>query len=504
MIPYLAAAASALMMWAAFPPLDWGLLAFVAPAPLLWALRQAERGAIAVAIGFSWGVMFFGLLLYWIFILGAVAWIPLTFWLAMTSAAYGLLVWAFRLWPPGRWWLVVVGGWTLWEFVRSRWPYGGFPWGSLGYAAGGGGGFIGSVQWIGPSGWTVLSVAVAAGIVLVVEDRQFWRYVVDPAVVVLMLVLAGSIFAPSADGPPIRVAIIQGDSPCPRVHCQNEKQRIYESHLELTRALPAGGFDLVVWPENSTGSPFEPDGNPEVRTAIDAEAERLGAHLLISGTRSSGPDHFLNVNMVFTPGGLKLTEYRKRHPVPFGEFVPLRGVLSFIPQLEQVPRDMVRGDEAVVFPLRNGVVGSVISFEGAFSDLVRSEARAGAQILVVATNESSFGRGPASDQLIAMARVNAAAIGQDLVHAAITGKSAIITANGEIVSSTELFTPDILIGELHYRTAGQTLFTRLGDWVLYLALFASLLALSVPGEGRPERQMPPRRREAMSRRPNQA
>ena len=66
MLPYLAAFASALLMWAAFPPLDIGPLAFVAPIPLFWALRRVERGFEAVTIGFLWGTVFFGLLLFWI------------------------------------------------------------------------------------------------------------------------------------------------------------------------------------------------------------------------------------------------------------------------------------------------------------------------------------------------------------------------------------------------------------------------------------------------------
>ena len=238
MIPYAAAIAGALLMWLAFPPFDVGLLAFVAPAPFLWGLRRAESAGSALAVGFIYGAVFFGLLLRWIAVLGMVAWIPLTLWLAAMAAAYGLLVWTFRLWPPTRWWLIVVGGWALWELVRSYFPWGGFPWGSVGYAAAGNPGLIGTVQWVGPAGWSVLTVAVAAGLVLVFEDAANWRLIVDPAVVVLLLVMAGVLFPPHTDGETITVAIVQGGSPCPQTHCQNENQRIFERHLELTRQNP--------------------------------------------------------------------------------------------------------------------------------------------------------------------------------------------------------------------------------------------------------------------------
>lgn len=486
MAPYLAAVAAAILMWAAFPPVGWGLLAFVAPAPFLWSLRRVERAWAAIGLGFLFGALFFGVLLNYVRLVGFVAWTPLVLWLAVTAAAYALFAWAFRHWPANRWFLLVVGGWGLWELVRTRIPFGGFPWGTVGYAAGGNPGAIGSVQWIGPSGWTILAVAVSAGLVLLFEDGGNWRLIVDSAVAVVLVALAGSLFPADPDGPIMRVAVVQGNSPCPGSSCQNEKQRIYESHLELTRSIPIGSVDLVVWPENSTGGAFEPEGNPAVRAAITAEAERLEAYFLVSGTRSVSAEEFLNVNVVYDPAGNKIDEYAKRHPVPFGEYVPLRNLLDFIPQLDEVPRDMRRGDRAVVFDLPAGVLGSVISFEGAFPRRIRSEVDLGAQALVVATNESTWGTTEASDQFIGLTRVNAAAFGQDVVHAAITGKSVIISADGSLGPTTGLLTTEILEGEIRFRTGGRTLYARFGDWLLFLAIAAAAAAVAMPGEGRPE------------------
>ncbi|MBT8212250.1 MAG: apolipoprotein N-acyltransferase [Acidimicrobiia bacterium] len=479
-IPYASAAASGLLLVLAFPPFDLGLLAFLAPVPLLWGLRRAERPGAAMAAGFVFGAVFFGILLRWIFVLGAVAWVPLTLYLAATAAAYGFLVWFVRLWPAWRWWLVVVGGWALWEFLRARFPFGGFPWGGLGYAAAGSPGALGATQWIGPTGWTVMAVAVAAGIVLIIEDQHHWRHAVDSIAVVLLLFLAGALLAPSADGDELRVAIVQGNSPCPMTRCQNENKRIYESHLALTERLVEGTVDLVVWAENSTGSPYEPEGNPDVAAAISSEAQRLGSYVMISGTRSAGPGEFLNVNMLWSPSGLKVGEYLKQHPVPFGEYVPFRSALDFIPQLERVPRDMVRGDETIVFSMIDGDLGSVISFEGAFIRHLRASAREGAQLLLVATNESSYGEGPASDQFVDMTRVGAAAMGMDLIHAAITGKSTIIGADGSIGDATGLYTTEVLFGKASFRDAGPTLYARFGDWLATIAIVVALVLVTSP------------------------
>jgi apolipoprotein N-acyltransferase len=487
MTPYLVAAAGGLLMWAAFPPLDWGLLAFIAPAPLMWAARRVGSAWGALAVGFIHGMVFFGLLLYWISVIGVVAWLPLTTVLAALASGYALLIWSFRHWPAGRWWLIAVAGWGLWEFVRARFPLDGFPWGSLGYGAAANPGFIGATQWIGPGGWGLLAAAVAAGLVLVIEGQEHWSLLVDPLVVAFMLMLGGGLFPPVADGPPLRVAIVQGGSPCPGTRCPDENRLIYESHIALTQGIRAGTVDLVVWPENSMGTPYEPEENPDVRAALETEARRLDAYLLVSGTRVFDADQFLNINTFFGRNGSELDVYLKRHPVPFGEYVPLRSLFDFVPQLERVPRDMIRGDEPVVFTTDVGLIGSVISFEGAFVRYIRSEAQAGAQVQVVATNESSYGRGPASDQLIAMARVNAAAVGQDLVHAAITGKSAFITASGDIVSSTELLEIGVLEGEVRMRVAAPTVYTRFGEWLLLVALAGAAAAIVGPGGHREDK-----------------
>jgi apolipoprotein N-acyltransferase len=267
------------------------------------------------------------------------------------------------------------------------------------------------------------------------------------------------------------------------VHCQNENRRIYEDHLRLTETIPDNGADLVVWAESATGTPFEPEGNDAVRGAIIAEAARIDAYFLVSGTRTIDAESFVNVNVLYSPEGVKLGEYHKAHPVPFGETVPLRGLLGFIPQLDQVPRDMIPGTEPTVFPIGEDFLGSVISFEGAFARNIQSIAAAGGQMMVVTTNESSYGETAASDQLIDMTRVNAAAIGQDLVHAAITGRSTFITADGSVGEKTGLHEEAVLFGNASMRSAGPTLFTRIPYWAFILALAGALLALLWPGQG---------------------
>ena len=480
MLQFAAVILSAALMWAAFPPLNLGFVIFVAPVPLLWALRRVRGIREASWLGFTFGVAFFGGMLWWIFILGAVAWVPLTVVMALYALLYGLLLFLVRMWSPWRWWAMAVGGWAAWEFLRARFPLNGFPWGSAGYPVGTIPWMRGSAQWIGPTGWAVLVVAFAAALVLMTEEPRDRRPLEATLAVILALTVLGAIFGPDAGGREVNVAIVQGNSPCPRVHCDNEKQRVYNAHLALTRSITPGSADLVLWPEDSFGGDFNPTTNPEVRSQMAGEAVRIGAYLLAGGTRGVDVEHFENLNILFAPDGTVAGEYLKQHPVPFGEYIPMRGLMEdLISQLDAVPRDMVRGTGPVVFDLFDGEVslGTVISFEGAFIRTMRAHARAGADLMLVATNEASYGRGPASDQLIGMVRMNAAALGLDVAHGAVTGRSAFITAGGSIGETTGLFTETVHRGAVNVQGSGRTLYTLTGDWLQLLAILGAVSVL---------------------------
>ena len=166
---------SALLMWASFPPLSLGFLVFVAPIPFLWAMRRGTTPREAGWLGFLFGALFFGSLLSWIFILGWVAWIPLSILMGLWATAYALIMYIVRTWSPWRWWTVTIGGWALWEFLRARFPLGGFPWGSVGYPINTLSWPRGAAQWVGASGWGVIVIGFSARAVLMSRDGAHRR-----------------------------------------------------------------------------------------------------------------------------------------------------------------------------------------------------------------------------------------------------------------------------------------------------------------------------------------
>jgi apolipoprotein N-acyltransferase len=265
---------------------------------------------------------------------------------------------------------------------------------------------------------------------------------------------------------------VQGHPPCPAFPCTSTRQEITANHLALTADLDPGP-DLVVWGESSAGFATDPGTNPAVAEGIAAETTRLDAHLLMGSDRPLGTLNFANSNMLFSPAGQLLGEYLKQHPVPFGEYVPLRGLIGDIPPFTRQPRDMVPGTGPVILDVDGIALGTVISYEGAFGRYAREHAALGAELLVVSTNQGSFGRSAAADQFIAMTSMRSAELGLDVVHAAVSGRSTIITDGGVPGPRTALYEDAVIEGTVTLRDAPPTPYARFGDWLVSILLLAA-------------------------------
>ena len=369
--------------------------------------------------------------------------------------------------------LSATGIWAALELFRYSIPFNGFEWGAYGYGLADQLWARDLAGWIGVSGLTTSVVFVAGSLVLALERRE--RALLWAPGAVLALAIAGLLVG--NEPPPgqieTRVAIVQGSTPCPFTHCPpNERLRTFEQHLALTRTIEPGSVDLVVWAEGSTGSTnADPVQNPSIGLAIADEARRIGSWFIVGSDRPISDTHWINANVVFDNNGTYRGEYRKQHPVPFGEYIPFRPLFEWIPALDQVPRDQIPGDGPVVWDTTFGLrMGSVISFEGAFARYPRQHARLDADFIVVASNEASYDLTPASDQFIGMTRMRAAELTLPVIHAAVTGKSTIIDATGDFDITTALGTQEILYGCLV--PGERSLYSWTGELVAYLAVLA--------------------------------
>tara|TARA_B100000614_G_scaffold92120_1_gene83285 strand:- start:250 stop:1251 length:1002 start_codon:yes stop_codon:yes gene_type:complete len=314
-------------------------------------------------------------------------------------------------------------------------------------------------------------------VLFVLENKKKYTYLKDSLVFFILIFAPLSIFLLNESfnlldknnkSEQISVAIVQGNSPCPgaKNKCNNERARIYESHINLTKSINLKQ-DLIIWPESSTGFNNDPLIHDRVLTDIQVEAQRLNSYFLIGGDRPIREAYFENYGLFINNQGKIVDQYLKQHPVPFGEYIPFRRFLDWIPSLSLVPRDMIRGEQEKIFQIGSHNLSSVISFEGSFQRYIRSSVQAGAEVIVILTNQASYGESGMSDQFILMSRANAISNDRPIIHSAITGKSAFIDNNGKVLSQTNLFTSEILIENINPINS-QTPFSLFGNYFNYL------------------------------------
>lgn len=490
-MPLLLAAIAGLALYTAFPPLGWGWVAVPAITLLQVAALRTRRPAMAWGTGLVFTVAFVAPLMRWLAVVEPEAWVGFVLAHAPFFAVYTRLVHAARDWPRWQRLAMVAGGWVGALFLLRWLPVLGIEWVDPGYTVVGWEAARSAAAIWGASGWGVLLALAATGLSVGIVTRD--RAVAIGGLAMLAIGFSvGLVVDERPTGGPYAVAIVQGHPPCELLPCTASREAITANHLRLTESLDPGP-ELVVWPESSTGFSTDPGQSPAVAEAIVREAGRLDAYFLVGADRPAGAVNFANANMLFDTEGRLVGEYLKQHGVPFGEFVPLRGLIGGIPPFTRVPRDMIPGRGPVILDAGDVELGTVISFEGAFGRYAREHAALGAEVLVVNTNNSSYGRGAASDQFIAMTSMRSAELGLDVVHAAVSGKSTIITDGGVPGPRTDNFEEAIVKGTVTLRDAPPTVYARFGDWLVALVLVVAgaivvrhLVVVSAPSAPEPD------------------
>lgn len=473
-IALLSSVASGLLLLAAAEPLGWGPLAWVALAPLLVAVLRERQWRWAFAYGLVAAGVFFIAHLYWIIVsAGVLGWVSLALVLSVYVGVATLGAGIMRRWPLAP--VLVAGAWTGMELVRDRWPLGGFSWGSVGTTQGAvpGVGWLAGV--VGVYGLSFLCAFVAAVIAdRIVSGRWAWGSVACVGVVlgvfIAVDVLAYGLRPPEGDT--VRVGVVQGNLPRPPT--PDQRDRILENHIALTRQLgESADVDLIVWAEDAVGRGVSAGADE----AVSEMAREVGVPLLV-GRSEEFPERRAFANEVYRvdAAGRWGEGYTKRHPVPFGEYVPFGFLRGLIGALDQVPYDMERGEDVRIFEAGGAAVGTPICFESVFPRDTRAFAQQGAELQIVLTNNASFGETFASDQHLAHARMRALELRQWVVQAALSGKSGVVAPDGSLSNETALFEQALFVAEVEARPAAS-LYARTGDLFGALWAFAALGAL---------------------------
>jgi apolipoprotein N-acyltransferase len=457
---------SGLCIWLAFPDHNLWPLAPLGVALLALAAR-GQRARTGALLGLLSGLAYFGLTLHWSGVyVGNLPWITLSVLQALYIALLGLALpaaWRTRAAP-----VVIAGLWVAQEALRDRTPYGGFPWARLAFSQTS----APSVHLaaLGGAPLVTFATALAGGLLAAaIADARRPRRSALAGVGAVAVVACGLLVPLPTGGHTIQVAGVQGDVPTAGLDFDAQRAAVLDLHAKgaenLAAQVAAGTRvqpDIVIWPENS--SDLDPYQQADARATIQAAVDATKAPTLVGAVLDSPPGKLSNVSIVWTPSSGPGAQYVKRHPVPFGEYIPSRSFFRhFSSKIDLVPRDFIAGHQVGVLHVGPATAGVAICFEVAYDNLVRDNVEHGADLLVVQTNNATFGYTDEAAQQLAMSRLRAVEHGRAVAQISTVGISALIAPDGRIIQQTKLFTPALVQTALPLRTE-ITVADHLGAW----------------------------------------
>lgn len=481
----IAAAFAGFLMDLAFPSVAWWPLAFPAIALLLLALIGRRAGS-ALLIGLIYGAVLYGLLVSWTSrYLGPLPWIALSAAETLITAVCVIAITLAYRWLPqfmpgtvGRLVVLPVAVGALWlgrETILGTWPYGGFPWARVAMTQSESP--LATVSsWVGVSGLSFLIVVAIAVIIEVVRMRR-WRHplsVALPLGLVALLVLVPAF--PTTPSGSLRIAAVQGNGPTGYFD-DREPYAVIEAQSAATEPLLGEELDLVVWPEG--GVDYDPFQSEVTERKLSMLVRQLDAPLLVNTATGRGDEYF-NTSILWE--GNEPQQHDKRHPVPFGEYIPDREFFRMlVPDLvDLVQREYSAGENPPIMRVSDRLIGLAICFDVIYDDVIYEGIRGGAEVLVFQTNNADFRGTDENLQQLAFARMRAIETGRWVVNVSTVGTSQIIRHDGSTVSALGTDQAGALLEDVELRT-GQTLGVTLGGWTEQITLWGGLIVLLVAG-----------------------
>ncbi|TAL41607.1 MAG: apolipoprotein N-acyltransferase, partial [Salinibacterium sp.] len=353
--------------------------------------------------------------------------------------------WIPTVWPTfiGRQVLVpvaVAGLWTAREAWASVWPYGGFAWGRVALSQSDSP-ISPLFAWLGVSGVSFVMVLVIASLLeaVVGQDAPARRALVPLAIVAVLIALPAW---PIAATGTMDVAAVQGNGKAGYFDHRTDGE-LLQAQLDATAPLFGHDLDLVVWPEGATDrSPLTDRYTAEVLDYVSTQTKAP----LMAWAVTERDGKLYNTEILWQAGEGALDFYDKKHPVPFGEYVPDRAFWTpFAPDLiNLIGRDYTPGTTDMIFTVDHHRIGVNICFDIADDQLLKDSVDEGAQLIVASTNNADFGMTDESEQQLAIARIRAREFGRTVVNISTVGTSAMIRPDGTIVRQLPRYHPGVM------------------------------------------------------------
>ena len=465
----------------ALAPFHWWWLAILSPALLYATLNQrSSKQAFAIGWAYGFGLWFVGA--FWLYTsihtYGDTNAILSVFMIGIMALVMGLFT-AFQTWLYRRFFpetpLTFTPIWILFEWAKT-WVFTGFPWLFAGYAF--------TERYLdhyaplfGIYGVSFVVIILACAFVEILRRKLIW---IVPSAIFLLGAWAFSYiqFVQPKHEKPLSVSLIQGNIPQDLKWITEYQAKTLEIYAELSRS--EWGRDLIVWPESSIPL-FQTDIQPFLE-AMDEQAKNTNTAWVtgipywdLKASKREGYPMYYNAMIAYGSGATGL--YKKQRLVPFGEYIPLSGFLSWVlPALQNDPSmsGFSRGESnQKPFSIKGHHLAAAICYEVAYPNLTRRNAQ-DSDFLVTVSNDAWFTGTAGPLQHLQMVQMRAKENRRWFIRATNTGVTAFIDENGHIVKQAPRDKKAILRGDLP-AMQGQTLYNRLGDWPILI--FSVLLLI---------------------------
>jgi apolipoprotein N-acyltransferase len=512
LLAYPLALLSGALLALSFPRFGHPAFAWIALVPLLIALsgwdgRPAPSGVEGAAhlpgqpplraflLGLTTGVVYFIGTLYWtgtvIRTFGGLAWPVAVFAMLLLASVLALfpaltaLITARLYNRAGAGALLVMpAAWVATEYSRGfPFIFGGFPWVPLGNSQVTVLPVAQLASVLGVYGLSALVAFVNAAIAYALLSRGRERIAAAAAAAVVLAGVGGwgamriADAALTREGTVIRVGLIQGNVAQEDKWNPREARRIFTTYIAMTRDAVRRGAEFVIWPESSTPFMFEEDEAGEA--AVRDLARELRVPILFGSDqidRSADVVRLFNAAFLVTPGGETAAVYHKMKLVPFGEYIPFKQWLYFVSPVVDRLAEFAPGASIVTLPVGPHLVSVAICYEVVYPSLSRQAVAGGSQLLTTITNDAWYGYSSAPYQHFALASMRAIEQGRYLARAANTGISGVVDPYGRVVRQTAIFEQVGLVEDVRVLT-GRTIYSAIGDVVVYLSMALTAVAL---------------------------
>lgn len=285
---------------------------------------------------------------------------------------------------------------------------------------------------------------------------------------------------PVNEGKEITVGAVQGNI---RFEDKWADKKLYtfDVYAGLSKEAADDGAQLIIWPE--TALPYDISENEDIHEFFSNTAKTCNTDILTTAFETEGDSLYNTARLTYKDGTFSNTVYKKRHLVPFGEYIPMesfvQAVFPPLADLSSMMDQVSSGTDSALLETENGKLGVLICFDSIYEDLCIDSVRDGAELIAVSTNDSWFSQSAALSQHNAQAQLRAIENGRYIVRSANTGISSIIDPRGRIISSISDGEEGYICGKVAF-IEEKTLYTLTGNaFVILSAVFVIISAATV-------------------------